>query len=100
MLKIDLSDNDLQQHSNEIQSYFNLYVGALADEFSTPCFRLKRETGPDKHTMYKARFQSNRRAGRAIEVEIKSKQAKAAIELCFARARRTLLREHRIAALG
>lgn len=100
MLKIDLSDDELQQHSDEIQAYFNLYVGALADEFSKLSFKLKRDTGANSNPVFKAKFRSTPRAGKAIEVETKSDHPKTAIELCFARARRTILREHRIAALG
>lgn len=100
MLKIDVSDDELQQHSDDIHSYFNLYVGSLADEFSKLSFKLNRDAGNNDHTVFKAKFQSTPRAGKVIEVETKSDHAKTAIELCFARARRTILREHRIAALS
>lgn len=103
MLKIAFSDKELHHHRDEIEAYFSIYVGHLAEEFSNLQFQLgkdKEKTG-DGGYVYKALFKSVPFSGsKPMHIETKSTQAHSAIELCFARARRTILRENRIAALS
>jgi hypothetical protein len=100
MLKIALDGNELNQHRDEIEAYFNIYVGPLAEEFSVLRFKLRKEEQNPRETLYHAEFKTEPYFGKPMAVETKSNQAKSAIEICFARARRTILRENRIAALS
>lgn len=101
MLQIDFSEEGLTQHRDEIEAYFNIYVGHLAERHCDLEFQLIKETEKNLHAeqVYMAQFKSVPVSGKPMHINTKSRQPRAAIELCFARARRTILRESRITAL-
>lgn len=100
MLKILIDGNELSRHRDEIEAYFNIYVGALTEEFSALRFKLGKVEHDPRETLYHAELETEPYFGKPMAVETKSNQAKAAIEVCFARARRTILRERRLSELG
>jgi hypothetical protein len=100
MLKIALDGNELRKHRDEIEAYFNIYVGPLAEEFSSLRFKLKEVRENTRETLFHAELRTEPYVGKPMAVETRSSQATSAIEICFARARRTILREQRIAALS
>jgi hypothetical protein len=100
MLKIDLQGEKLASHHDAVEAYFNIYLHDLTDEFKGQYFTLR--TSSDKHqaTLIEANFKATPFAGSPVCAESCASNVNTAIEICFARARRTIIRQHRLAALA
>jgi hypothetical protein len=101
MLKVDLNSKKLAPHHDSVEAYFNIYLNGLADEFRAHRFSLDLNTlSPAQTPLVEAEFTATPFYGQPIQVQSSASNPKLAIETCFARARRAIIRQRKLAALA
>lgn len=101
MLKLPRQGTFEADHKDAIRAFYNIYLGSFENEINEVCLRVdKNKSGLAMEETICIEIDIRPQIGESITVKSSHREMQTALELCFARTRRSLIRQRKLSEIS